>query len=42
MRYEFCLIMKLKLAGNHRFYYLTGEHKMFNVTVAAEFSECEN
>ena len=30
--------MKLKLqktpAGNHHFYYLTGKHKMFNVTVS--------
>jgi len=28
--------MKLKqetLAGNHQFHYLTGKHKMFNVTV---------
>jgi len=32
--------MKLKLktlAGNHQFYYWTGKHKTFNVTVAAKF-----
>ena len=30
--------MKLEtLAGNHRFHYLTGKHKMFNFTVAAKF-----
>jgi len=32
--------MKLKLstlASNHHFHYLTGEHKTFNVTVAAKF-----
>jgi len=26
------------LVGNHQFRYLTGKHKMFNVTVAAKFS----
>ena len=31
--------MKLKLpASNHQFHYLTGKHKMFNVTVAAKLS----
>jgi len=30
--------MKLKLAGNHQYHYLTDNHKMFNVTVAAKFS----
>ena len=33
--------MKLKLrtlAGNHQFHYVTGKHKMCNVTGAAKFS----
>jgi len=41
--------MKLKLktlAGSqfyHQFYYLTGKHKMFSVTVAAKFlNACQN
>ena len=30
--------MKLStLAGNHQFHYLTGKHKMFDVTVTAKF-----
>jgi len=33
------MTLKLQtLAGNDQFHYLTGKHKMFNVTVAAKFS----
>jgi len=31
-------LKQLKLAGNHQFHYVTGKHKMFNVTVATKFS----
>jgi len=36
-----CFLYHLSpLASNHQFYYLTGKHKMFNVTVAAKYSQC--
>ena len=38
MRNNEIKIIKKTPAGSRQFHYLTGKHKMFNVTVAAKFS----